>query len=102
ETARSGTERIARITRELRTFNRPSADDHEAVDILAVVNTVLKLVRKEVEARARLELNLGETAPVRGNTSRLVQVVLNLVVNAMQAFPDTQPGAHQIWVNTYD
>ncbi len=102
ETARSGTERIAGITRELGTFSRPSTEDHNSVDALAVVNSVLKLVRKEVEARAHLQLNLRQTSPVRGNASRLVQVVLNLVVNAMQALPDSRTDASRIWVSTYN
>lgn len=100
ETTRAGTERIAGITRELGSFSHPASDDNAAVDVRAVVNSVLKLVRKEVEARALLHLALRETAPLRGNASRLVQVILNLVVNALQALPEGRPGENQIWVST--
>ena len=55
------------------------------VNLRAVVESVLKLVAKEVEARARLVLDLQDTAPVIGNEARLIQVVLNLIVNAYQA-----------------
>jgi len=84
---RTGTARIAAITRDLRTFSRPEESSLGPVDLRAVVLSVLKLVAKEVEARARLVLDLRETPPVNGNEGRLVQVVLNLMVNAMQALP---------------
>ncbi|HEX7900997.1 MAG TPA: ATP-binding protein [Planctomycetota bacterium] len=100
EPARAGTQRIASITRELGTFSRPSADEDARVDARAVVTSVLKLVRKEVEARAELRLDLGETAAVRGNASRLTQVVLNLMVNATQALSEERRGSNRITVLT--
>ena len=36
---------------------------------------------------ARVELELGPVPPVVGTDSRLVQVLLNLLVNAAQAIP---------------
>lgn len=102
EIARSGTERISTITRELGTFSRPSTDDYVAVNIVGAVKSALRLVGKEIEAQAHLQLDLRATAPVRGNTSRLVQVVLNLVVNAIQAMATRPPAANHIWISTRD
>jgi PAS domain S-box-containing protein len=95
-----GTRRIAGITRELRTFSRPAGEERANVDVRAVVGSVLKLVGKELEARARLHVDLRETAPVRGNETRLVQAVLNLVVNALQALPEGRLDGNEIWVAT--
>ena len=96
----AGTERIAGITRELRTFSRPAADT-SVVDVQAAVTSVLKLVGKELESRASIELDLQKTRPVRGEMARLVQVILNLVANALQALPADR-GTNQIWVSTGD
>jgi PAS domain S-box-containing protein len=99
---RSGTARIASITRDLRTFSRPEDISLSPVDLAGVVRSVLTLVGKEVEARARLVLDLQPTRPVLGNEARLVQVVLNLVVNASQALPADATGTNEIVLRTRD
>jgi signal transduction histidine kinase/CheY-like chemotaxis protein len=97
---RSGASRIAGITRDLRTFSRPDESSLARVDLRTVVESVLRLVAKEVEARARLVLDLQPTPPVIGNEARLVQVVLNLIVNAYQALPPDAPAHNQVHVAT--
>jgi PAS domain S-box-containing protein len=97
---RSGTARIASITRDLRTFSRPEDSSLSPVDMPGVVLTVLKLLGKEVEARARLVLDLQPTRAVMGNEARLVQVVLNLVVNAIQALPVDAIETNEVHVRT--
>jgi PAS domain S-box-containing protein len=98
--ARAGAERIGGIARDLHTFARPADEAVRPVALEAVIGSVLQLVRKEIEARARLTVELGATPPVRGNESRLVQVVLNLLVNAWQALPEARPDVHQISIRT--
>lgn len=100
EPVRAGTERIADITRDLRSFTRPASEETGSVDVRAVVDSVLKLVKKEMEARARLEVTLGATVPVEGNSARLAQVVLNLLVNAMQAVTGDRPDEDDLWIRT--
>jgi CheY-like chemotaxis protein/anti-sigma regulatory factor (Ser/Thr protein kinase) len=73
----------------------------EPIDLSTVVESVLKLLRKEIEARARLDVSLAETPPVVGNEARLVQVVMNLVMNAIQALPQGAPSEHRISVSVH-
>lgn len=96
---RAGTQRIASITQELRTFSRPSSET-SGVQVKAAVTSVLKLVGKELESRAHVELDLADTPPVRADIARLVQVVLNLVINAMQALRADTARANRIWIST--
>jgi signal transduction histidine kinase/CheY-like chemotaxis protein len=101
QTLRLGTERIATITGELRTFHHPDDSALGPVDARAAVLSVLQLVRTQLEARARLSLDLRETPPVAGHPARLVQVVLNLVMNALQSLPPaTTASQNEIRIHT--
>ena len=97
---RAGAERIRDVTRDLRSFSRPDEESVSAVELRAVVGAVLELVRKEIEARARLVLKIEDTPAVRANEARLVQVVLNLLVNAWQALEPGDPERQQIGLST--
>jgi PAS domain S-box-containing protein len=98
--ALAGTERIRHVTRELSTFTRPNDERLAAIDVGVVVRSVLKLVRKEIEARARLVEEIGPCAVVQANEARLVQVLVNLLMNAWQALPAPDPARHVIGVRT--
>jgi two-component system cell cycle sensor histidine kinase/response regulator CckA len=96
---RIAAERIAGITRQLKTFSRSQAERLEPVDLRDVVRSVLQLVGKDLEARARLSLGLEEACTV-ADEAKLVQVVLNLVVNAMHAVEGTRCADAEILIRT--
>lgn len=96
---RIAAERIARITRQLKTFSRSQGERVEPVDLRNVVRSVLQLVGKDLEARARVSLGLEE-ASVVADEARLVQVVLNLVVNAMHAVESPKRSDAEIVIRT--
>ena len=100
ELVRSGAERIARIIQDLRSFTRAPVQKLEWVDVQAVVRSVIRLVGKDAEAHALLSVDLQETAPVLAEESRLVQVILNLMVNAIQAVRGRRPEEMEIVVRT--
>lgn len=99
---RTGLHRIATIASDLRAFTRAGDEPPEAVDLSGVVHSVLQLIGKEVSVRTNLVLELNATAPVLGNASRLIQVVLNLVTNAMQSLGDLPRAASQLTIRTQD
>jgi two-component system, cell cycle sensor histidine kinase and response regulator CckA len=98
---RTGADRVRHVARDLRSFARPDDETVSAVELGAVVRAVLELVRKDVEARARLVLELQDTPAVRANEARLVQVILNLLVNAWQALGPGDPARHEIGLRTF-
>lgn len=81
-------QRIAEIIDKLKDFSKP-ADMHppDAVDVNRAVAIAADLSRKTVtKAAVELKLNLASGLPaVTGNPQNLEQVVLNLILNAMQS-----------------
>lgn len=76
---------VSEITRSIELSTRSSAEG--AVDLREVLRLVARSIRTELYQRAQLELELAEVPPVRGSRTRLGQVALNLVVNALEAMP---------------
>ncbi|NDJ77207.1 MAG: response regulator [Chloroflexi bacterium] len=82
-------QRIKTLVSRLLDFARPSAAETEAVDVPDLVSEVLMLINKQLERmNVTLHTSIGYTQPVDGNPTQLKQVLLNLMINAMEAMPD--------------
>jgi PAS domain S-box-containing protein len=97
--AREGAERIGKIVRGLRAFARENAplvpvDVHAAIDIAA------NMAVHELRGRAKVVKEEHEVPLVLGDESRLSQVFLNLLVNAVQSFVTSDPERNRIVVRT--
>ncbi|SEL35621.1 PAS domain S-box-containing protein [Stigmatella aurantiaca] len=98
--AQEGAERIRLLVQDLRTFSREGREEHQRVDLLAVVAPALRMTRHVLGSRARLVEEYGPVPRVMGSEARLGQVLLNLLVNAMQAIPDGSMAQHEVRVRT--
>jgi PAS domain S-box-containing protein len=98
--AREAACRVRDVVRDLRIFSRSEADERRPVDIHAVLDSALRLARTEIRHRARLVRSYGQVPLVAGSESRLVQVFLNLIVNAAQAIPAGAAESNQIRITT--
>ncbi len=70
-------------------------DTESTADLQEVVQFAVKIARSVVRDRARLTAN-GPSLRVEGGPVRLTQVLLNLVVNAVQAMPDDRVGLIEV------
>lgn len=82
------TRRIAQLAGDLRALARGKDDGLGPVDVAEAVKIALDATRHQLKNRARLEPELGDLPPVEATEHRLVQVFVNLIVNAVQSFPD--------------
>ena len=85
--ALEGVDRIRTIIRELLALSRVSDDPIEALDVTHVVESTLALATPNISDRATLVCELEPTPRVQGTASRVGQVLLNLVANALEAMP---------------
>jgi PAS domain S-box-containing protein len=89
-------ERAADLTRRLMAFSRPQALDPRPVDVDAVLADAYGMVRRLVPERVVLTIDTGAGCSVLADPVEIEQVLLNLVVNAVDAIE----GAGEIVVRT--
>ena len=89
-----GSERIKGIVEGLKRFAR--RDEGlliDTVDANTAVEACARLVHNEVHKHAEIELDLQPNLPTfTGNSQKIEQVLVNLIVNAAQAIPDDKHG----------
>ncbi len=95
--ARVGADRIRKIVRGLRALSREDVA-LQPVDIGAVVETSLSMALHELRRKASVTIDVTDLPPVLGDESRLTQVLVNLLVNAGQAFERHDPEVNCITV----
>ncbi len=83
--AEQGIQRVAAITRGLRAFSRPTDGATTPTDLVAVVDAALRMVENDLRHRARLVRNTSVVPWVTANAQRLEQVLVNLLLNAIQS-----------------
>lgn len=105
--------RIKRIVEDLKNFSRrnDSAEMTE-IDLNQVAQSVLRLVENQIKkATDHFSLKLEEPLPlITGNSQRLEQVVINLLINACQALQERHQSitlrsgfsTHEVWLQVED
>jgi PAS domain S-box-containing protein len=97
---REGVLRMRDIVRDLRLFSRVDDAGPRWVDLEKVLTSAALLAGGEARERARLVRVTGPAPRVYGPEGRLLQVFVNLLVNAAQALPEGQAERHEIRLRT--
>jgi signal transduction histidine kinase len=89
-----GSERIKGIVEGLRGFARKDEGLLlDTVDVNTLIEATTRLVQNEVHKHAEIELGLSKGVKTfTGNSQKIEQVLVNLIVNAAQAIPDDKKG----------
>ena len=88
--AAEGSRRVAMIAKDLKSFARPSDDLLGPVDVRQVLDSTINLVRSQL-ANIEVQRDYGTAVPAAANEARLGQIFVNLLTNAAQAMPPSQP-----------
>lgn len=96
------TARLAAIAREISDFAAPADDEHQLLDLNELLRSTCRFVRYDRRfRRVALAMSLDSAIPaVRGAGDRLVQVVMNLLINAVDALEGIEGRAPAIRIAT--
>jgi signal transduction histidine kinase/FixJ family two-component response regulator len=87
--AESEVQRIKGIVARLLDFARPGSGEQLEIHLAGLIQEVLVLVNRQLERmQVNVETRLEPVYPVQGAPAQLKQVLLNLVLNAMESMPN--------------
>ena len=95
-------ERAGRVIQRLRALFTKTIDERSALQLNDVIRETLELLHSEfVLQSVAVQVHLEPALPqILGNRIELQQVVLNLMVNAMEAMSDYEPGQRHLKITT--
>ncbi len=99
EDIQEGTDRVHNVVHELKTYSRGDGGKQALVDVQATIESTLRLLEHEIRRRARLSKRFRNVGKIRIRETRLRQVLLNLVLNAVQAIGAGKPEEHEISIS---
>jgi len=98
---KDGLERIKYITNDLKTLARNRDEDVLSnIDINRVLKATIHMTRNEIEHRAKLVFEPQDVKPVYANEARMSQVILNILINAIQSIEPGHADENEISVKT--
>jgi PAS domain S-box-containing protein len=94
--------RANEVLGQIRNFLRKRETEMETIDLNTIVSDVLLLITGDVrKRRMKIRVELGEGLPlVLGNRTQLQQVMMNLIVNGMDAMSNTPDGKRHLVIQT--
>ncbi len=98
--ALEASERLRDIVRDLKIFSRTPETSMGPVDMQRILESSLRMAWNELKHRARIVRNFQPVPMVHGDESRLGQVFLNLIVNAVQAMEEGRADKNTITLST--
>ena len=84
-----GLDQISDITHNLKDFSRMKQVETAEVDLNDNVERMLKLAKNLLKNRISVDLSLGQLPLIKCNSTKINQVLLNLITNACHAIEDS-------------
>jgi signal transduction histidine kinase len=95
-----GIKRVQNIVSDLRTFTHPGVERRDQVEVAEIVGAALRFLSGEWRDKVRIEKKLAERQTIWADRNKLVQVLVNLLQNSLDALEHKQfsDGEATIWI----
>ncbi|MEL6187645.1 MAG: ATP-binding protein, partial [Myxococcota bacterium] len=98
EDSLDATKRITSLVASLGSFSAIAHRDVARIDLAEALRTAVGAVEKEIRVRAELVMDLQPVPPVVADRARIIQVFVNLLINACHALDRVERSEHRITV----
>jgi two-component system, cell cycle sensor histidine kinase and response regulator CckA len=99
--AHDGSSRVARIVSDLKVLSRESDNELLPLDLWQAIDTAVHMAERAYCYRAQFKWECPQGSRVWGTETRIVQVFLNLLVNAAQAFRTDDPTHNLVTIRAW-
>jgi signal transduction histidine kinase len=96
EDVKAAAGRARALVDDLKQLGRPGDEDRTLIDLGGLLSVALRLSRPALLLRCQLEVAYTASPRVLANEGRLLQVLLNLLTNAIQAIPPGQASTNHV------
>lgn len=94
--------RMSSIIGDLLFMARPATQPQAHVDVEQILTSTIALLRAGMGPAPRLETDIGELPPIQAYASKLGQVFLNVLRNALQAVEGVENGVIRVSAREHD
>jgi signal transduction histidine kinase len=95
-----GAQRVREIVKDMKALSRVDDGRIAAVDVERALETSVNMASRELRHKARIVTDYGTVGFARANKGHLVQVFINLLVNASQAICGSDPESNEVRIST--
>jgi signal transduction histidine kinase len=85
-----GIHRVKSIVSDLRTFTHPGGVEADEVNVADAVTSALRFLSQEWRDKVEIQVNLAEKLVIWGEKNKLIQVLINLLQNSLDAIKGKQ------------
>lgn len=85
---REGVKRICAMIKELRSFSRLDDQEIEKINLNDIIEMSCNMIHNEIRHRATLIKDFGDLPWIAGHRRKLIQVISNLLMNAVHAIEE--------------
>jgi C4-dicarboxylate-specific signal transduction histidine kinase len=88
-----GLDRVKDIVNNLKSYSRTTPQERIQFNPNEAIEAAVKICRHKIDKQCQIELNLGDIPKIYANFNELIQVFINLIINASQAIPESVNGS---------
>jgi len=98
--ATEGAQRVREIVKDMKALSRVDDGRIAAVDVECALETSVNMAARELRHKAQVVKEYGGVGFARANKGHLIQVFINLLVNASQAIANADPATNEVRIST--